>query len=149
MALLTLVAGAPAAEAAAPQGLPPTSPELERRDLPVTEEDVKILREAERLLGDEAHWNRQDDRQCEDDEASGRRSLFCALQKACVDVLGVYDHRRAALQEVRFAVEEATPGQVFEHRLMGFNNLPSTRLSDLWRVLRVAEKRVKKRLGAR
>jgi hypothetical protein len=28
----------------------------------------------------------------EDDEATGRRSLFCALEKACIDVLGTYDH---------------------------------------------------------
>ena len=80
-------------------------------------------------------------------EATGKRSLFCALQKACIDVLGAYDHRRAALQEVRFAVEDATRGRDFEHRLRDFNNLPTTRLADIKKVLRVATDRVKSRLN--
>jgi len=123
-----------------------TSPELQRRDQTVTNDDLRILLKAEELLRDESVWNRKDDRQCEDDEASGKRSLFCALQKACIDVLGAYDHRRVALQEVRFAVEDATRGQDFEHRLRDFNNLPSTRLADIKRVLRLATDRVKSRL---
>src|SRR6185436_8959373 len=119
---------------------------LERRDLPVTIDDVRILMKAAELLKDETVWNRADDRECNDDESTGKRSLFCALQKACIDVLGTYDHRRAALQEVRFAVEDATRGQDFEHRLRDFNNLPSTRLADVHAVLRVATERVKSRL---
>src|SRR5262245_43968837 len=87
--------------------LTPTSPELERRDLPVTADDLRILVRADELLKNESLWNRKDDRECSDDESSGKRSLFCALQKACLDVLGAYDHRRVALQEVRFAVEDA------------------------------------------
>jgi hypothetical protein len=123
-----------------------TSAELERRDQPVTNDDLRILLKAAELLKDESAWNRNDDRECADDEATGKRSLFCALQKACIDVLGAYDHRRAALQEVRFAVEDATRGQDFEHRLRDFNNLPTTRLADIKRVLQVATDRVKSRL---
>jgi hypothetical protein len=123
-----------------------TSPELERRDQPVTNEDLRILLKTAELLRDESVWNRNDDRECDDDEATGKRSLFCALQKACIDVLGAYDHRRVALQEVRFAVEDATRGQDFEHRLRDFNNLPATRLADIKRVLQVATDRVKSRL---
>lgn len=126
-----------------------TSPELERRDRPVTNEDLRILLKAEELLKNESVWNRKDDRECGDDEATGKRSLFCALQKACIDVLGAYDHRRVALQEVRFAVEDATRGQDFEHRLRDFNNLPTTRLADVQRVLRVATDRVKSRLTSK
>lgn len=125
---------------------PATTPELERRDQPVTEDDLRILAMADELLKDESMWNRRDDRECDDDEATGKRSLFCALQKACVDVTGVYDHRRVALQEVRFAVEDATRGQVLEHRLRDFNNLPATQLADIKKVLRVATDRVKSRL---
>ena len=66
-----------------------TSAELERRDQPVTNDDLRILLKAEELLKDESVWNRKDDRECDDDEATGKRSLFCALQKACIDVLGV------------------------------------------------------------
>jgi hypothetical protein len=123
-----------------------TSPDLESRDQPVSNDDLRILLRAEELLKDESVWNRKDDRECDDDEKTGKRSLFCALQKACIDVLGAYDHRRVALQEVRFAVEDATRGQDFEHRLRDFNNLPTTHLADVRRVLRVATERVKSRL---
>ena len=126
-----------------------TTPELEQRDQPVTAEDVAILNRAEALLSSTAVWNRADDRDCRDDEATGKRSLFCALEKACIDVLGSYDHRRVALQEVRFAVEDATRGREFEHRLRDFNNLPETRLEDVKRVLAVARDRVSARLTAR
>ena len=129
----------------APQ-LTPTSPELERRDQPVTEDDLRILVKADEILKDESVWNRNDDRVCDDDESAGRWSLFCALQKACIDVLGKYDHRRVALQEVRFAVEDATRGRDFEHRLRDFNNLPETRFADVKKVLKVATDRVKSRL---
>ena len=123
-----------------------TSPELERRDQPVTNDDLRILLKTAELLRDESVWNRKDDRECDDDEATGKRSLFCALQKACIEVLGAYDHRRAALQEVRFAVEDATRGHDFEHRLRDFNNLPTTQLADIKRVLQVATDRIKSRL---
>jgi len=126
-----------------------TSPQLEQRDLPVTSDDLRILEKADSLLKDESVWNRQDDRECEDDEATGKRSLFCALQKACIEVLGQYEHRRVALQEVRFAVEDATRGRAFEHRLRDFNNLPETGLVDIKRVLRVAKDRVTTRLQAK
>ena len=123
-----------------------TSSDLERRDQAVTADDVRILTKAGELLKDDSVWNRADDRECKDDEATGKRSLFCALQKACIDVLGKYDHRRIALQEVRFAVEDATRGQDFEHRLRDFNNLPTTRLADIKAVLQVATDRVRSRL---
>ena len=107
---------------------------------------MAILVRADMLLSSAAAWNRADDRDCSDDEATGKRSLFCALEKACIDVLGSYDHRRVALQEVRFAVEDATRGRTFEHRLRDFNNLPETRLEDVKRVLGVAKDRVNARL---
>jgi len=61
-------------------------------------------------------------------------------------VLGNYDHRRVALQEVRFAIEEVSGGREFEHRLMDFNNLPQTRFADIKRVLAIARERVAARL---
>ena len=112
----------------------------------MSKEELLILQHAAHLLETDAAWNRMDDRECEDDEASGKRSLFCALQKACIDVLGTYDQRRVALQEVRFAVEDATRGQNFEHRLRDFNNLPQTTLTDVRRMLQVATARVQSRL---
>jgi hypothetical protein len=118
----------------------------ERRNQPVTVDDLRILEKADAFLKDESAWNRSDDRQCDDDKASGRWSLSCALDVACIEVLGRYDHTRAALQEVRFVVEEVTAGRQFEGRLMGFNNLPETRFEDVKRVLRLGRERVAARL---
>ena len=118
----------------------------ERRNQPVTVEDLRILEKADAFLKDESAWNRNDDRQCDDDKASGKWSLSCAVDVACIEVLGQYDHTRAALQEVRFVVEEVTAGRQFEGRLMGFNNLPETRFEDIKHVLRVAKERVAARL---
>ena len=39
-----------------------TIPELERRDQPVAEEDLRILIRADEILIDETVWNREDDR---------------------------------------------------------------------------------------
>ena len=116
------------------------------RPKPVTTDDVHILEKADALLKDESTWNRSDDRACDDDRAAGRFSLFCALETACTQVLGEYDHRRAALQEVRFVVEEVTRGKDFEHRLMDYNNLPETRFDDVKQVLRTSAQRVTARL---
>ena len=133
---------------------------VESREQPVTEADLRILQRAEALLKDPASWNRHDDRICSDDEATGKRSLFCALQKADTEVLGTYEHRNVALQEVRFAVEDATRDRrtammidalrhlKLPHRLMDFNNLPDTRFEDIHNVLRVATTRVAARLAA-
>jgi hypothetical protein len=119
---------------------------LERRNQAVTVEDLRILERADAFLKDELAWNRKDDRQCDDDKVSGRWSLSCALDVACTEELGHYEHARASLQEVRFVVEEVTHGRQFEGRLMGFNNLPETRFEDIKNVLRIARERVQKRL---
>jgi len=122
------------------------SAKTENRNPPVTEHDVRILLRADELLKDESAWNRSDDRMCDDDERHGKRSLFCALQKACIEVAGEYQHRRAALQEVRFVAQEVTRGRRFEHRLRDYNNLPETSLADIKRVLNTALGRVRERL---
>lgn len=122
---------------------------LERRHQAVTVEDLRILESADAFLKDESAWNRKDDRQCDDDKATGKWSLSCALDVACIEELGHYDHARASLQEVRFVVEEVTHGMQFEGRLMGFNNLPGTRFEDVKHVLRIARERVQERLGKR
>ena len=123
-----------------------TSAELERRDQPAQPEDLRILLRAEALLGTAADWNEDDDRVCVDDERQGRRSLFCALHQASLVVAGEYRHRRPAMQEVRFAIEDATGGREFEHRLRDFNNLSSTDFDTVTRVLDTARRRVAERL---
>jgi hypothetical protein len=122
----------------------PSSPEIERRDQAVTEEDIRILRRADEILADETKWNRNDTRICKPDDKVW--SLFCALQKASIEILGDYDHRRVALQEVRFSVEDETKGQEFEHRLRDYNNLPSTQFKDIKRILKITTDRIAARL---
>jgi hypothetical protein len=119
-------------------------PDYEQRGQPVDENDLRILDGAMALLADESHWNRHDTRECETNATT--LSLFCALQKASIEVLGKYDHRRVGLQEVRFAIEEVSGGREFEHRLMDFNNLPETSISDIRKVLAIARSRVAERL---
>jgi len=119
----------------------PTSGE-ESHDLPVTAQDVRILQRADAILSSENVWNRADTRECPDSATTF--SLFCALQKSSIEVLGRYDHRRAALQEVRFVIEERRKD--YEHRLMGFNNDASTSFSDIKRVLNSATARVQARV---
>ena len=129
---------------------------IESRDQAVTANDLRILQKADELLKDASVWNRHDDRVCDDDEAAGKRSLFCALQRADREILGEYQHRNVALQEVRFAVQDATRDRhmairalrrfSLPHRLMDFNNLPETRFEDVKQVLRVASERIAARL---
>lgn len=121
-------------------------PAYEDREQPVAAADIEILDKAAALLADESRWNRKDTRQC---PAEARTlSLFCALQAASIGVLGAYDHRRVALQEVRFAIEDVSKGREFEHRLMDFNNLPETSIDDIRKVLAIARARTAARLAA-
>ena len=119
---------------------------LDARDRPVSPQDIALLDRALALIENERTWDRADDRQCVVTDTSF--SLFCALQRASVEVLGAYQHRRTALQEVRFALEEATVGREYEHRLRDFNNDPATSLEDVRNVILVARERVIARLSA-
>src|SRR5262245_45989024 len=133
--------------APAPQTLAQDKPAYEQRDQPVTKEDLLILQRADKILSGEEVWNRKDTRVCKPEDKTW--SLFCALQKASVEVLGSYDHRRVALQEVRFIIEEVAKGKdLGGHRLMGYNNLPSTQFKDIKKVLKMANDRVAARLNA-
>ena len=113
----------------------------EGRDFNVGADDFRILERADHILASEAVWNRADTRDCPEDEVGV--SLFCALHRASIDVLGAYDHRRAALQEVRLVIGER--GKDYVHRLMGFNNDQATTFSDIKQVLRESLERLRKR----
>jgi len=124
------------------ENFPESTKEQESPDLPVAAQDVQILERADRLLSSESIWNRADTRDCPPEAT--QLSLFCALHRACIQVLGQYDHRRAALQVVRFVIQER--GKDYEHRLMDFNNDPSTSFTDVKAVLRIAADRIRGRL---
>ena len=113
---------------------------------PDPDDDIRILDRASELLSDDSRWNRKDTRECLPQAQTV--SLFCALHAASLEVLGQYDHRRAALQEVRAAIEVQSNGRKFEHRLMDFNNLPETTFSDIKQVLAVARASIAAHAGS-
>ncbi len=112
---------------------------------PVTKADLRIVQRAREILNSPAKWNRADTRKC----PPGAKvfSLYCALEEATNEVSGNFAHRGASMQEARFAIEEVAPNRNYEHRLMGYNNDPTTTFEDIQKVLRVLEQRIEKRLA--
>lgn len=110
----------------------------------VDHNDVAILDRALGLLASEQVWNRADDRNCPPGAATV--SLFCALQQASIAVLGHYEHRRVALEEVRNVIDERTAGRDYAHRLRDYNNDPTTTLADVRSAITVARARVAARM---
>ncbi len=102
---------------------------LDSHNRPVDLQDLAILDSADMRLSDAATWDRTDDRKCEPQDQTF--SLYCALYFASIDTIGEYQHRRTALQEIRFAIEDATEGREFNHRMMDYNNLPETSFVDI------------------
>ena len=126
-----------------------TFSQTENRDLLFDSLDLKIIQRADFILSDASVWNKNDDRECEDDISNGSYSLFCALFKASVDVTGEYEHRRAAMQQVRFTLEKYEDGRVTAHRLMDWNNHPKTTFEEVKKVLKEAIQEVQVKLPNR
>lgn len=104
--------------------------------------DEKIVREAAAILSTEAAWNRADNRECT--AIATKWSIYCAMEKATLDVTGGSHHRRPALEIVREIVEERTTTRSYHHRLMDYNNDPSTRLADVQSLFKEALIRMEK-----
>jgi hypothetical protein len=94
--------------------------------------DEQIVRRAAEILSSDQVWNRNDDRRCP--ATATRWSIYCALAKATIEVTGGFHHRRPAQEVVRVIIEERTVGRGYHHRLMGYNNDPTTHLRDVQRV---------------
>lgn len=99
------------------------------RQVPPSELDDQIVRRAAAILSSDAVWNRADDRKCPDGAKSW--SIYCAMELATREVTGGFSHRRPALEAVRQIVDERTAGRPYHHRLMDYNNDPSTHLEDV------------------
>jgi hypothetical protein len=99
------------------------------REIPPSDLDREIVQRAAGILSSESVWNRADDRECPRDATAW--SIYCAMERATIDVTGAFHHRRPALQIVRQIVDERTVGREYHHRLMDYNNDPSTRLEDV------------------
>jgi hypothetical protein len=113
---------------------------------PVTPDDVRILQRAQQILDSPAKWNRNDNRKCPADEK--QFSLYCAVEHATDEVSGHFAHREAAMQEARFVVDDIAANRPnYHHRLMDYNNDPTTTFADIQRVLKTAEANVEKKLA--
>jgi|HubBroStandDraft_1064217.scaffolds.fasta_scaffold45796_3 hypothetical protein len=98
--------------------------------------DQKIVERAATLLSSPATWNRADNRLCPD--TASKWSIYCAMWHATIDVTGGANHRRPALEVVREVVEARSAGRNYKHRLMDYNNDPTTRLDDVRSLFREA-----------
>ncbi len=109
-------------------------------------QDQRTLRRAGELLRDEAVWNREDSRRCPD--AAPKLSLYCALRQATKEVIGVSYHRTMAMEEIRSVIQEKAGDKRYPHRLMGYNNDPSTSFADIRDVISTAATSLARRTQA-
>jgi hypothetical protein len=114
---------------------------------PVSESDLRIVQRARQILDSADKWNRQDNRKCPATQTT--YSVYCALEKATVEVTGNFEHRGAVMQQARFAIDEVlAKGNNYHHRLMGYNNDPKTTFADVQKLFDIVEERIKKELAS-
>jgi hypothetical protein len=133
------------AAAQAPATPPVPADDSDARPL-VTPADLQIVQRARQLLESPAKWNRADNRKCPADAKTF--SLYCALETATVQSGRNFEHRGAALQEMRFVIDEITVERNYDHRLMDYNNDPATTFADIQEVFRITESLITLRLKA-
>lgn len=98
-------------------------------EVPPSGLDRQIVERAAAILGSAAVWNRADNRRCP--ASATKWSIYCAVIRATIDVTGASHHRRPAMEVVRKAIEARVAGRKYHHRLMDYNNDPTTRLEDV------------------
>jgi len=91
---------------------------------PVSNDDLAIIERANQILEAQHQRNVNGDRNCDDDRASDRYSVFCALYVASIEITGTYRHRRPAMQAARDSLWAHFPGE-YVHMLRDINNNPS------------------------
>ena len=99
------------------------------RRVPPSGLDHQIVRRADALLSSTSVWNRADDRRCPADATI--LSIYCAMERATIEITCGPHHRRPAMEVVRQVVDERSAGRGYEHRLMNYNNDPRTTLADV------------------
>jgi len=111
------------------------------QEVPPNELDREILQHAAAMFTSDAVWNRADNRKCPPTATTW--SIYCAEERASIEVTGGFHHRRPALELVRQIVDERTKSKTYQHRLMGYNNDSSTRLEDVRSLFAEALARIK------
>jgi len=86
--------------------------------------DIAILQRAKAIMIGQAERNLNGDRDCSDDRADRRFSVYCAMYVASLETAGSYRHRRPAMQELRRSLTDRFPGE-YIHQLRDINNDPS------------------------
>jgi hypothetical protein len=110
------------------------------RQLRPTISDVAIINRAIALIPNSAAWNKNDNRQCPPGQA--KLSLFCALTQATTEISGGVHYRQPAMQAVREELNTVDASRVKTHRIMDYNNHPTTTLEEIHGLLRTAQARV-------
>jgi hypothetical protein len=123
---------------------------------PVTRADLHIAERAKVLLRAESAWDRNDKPHLEGDASTACRptakkmSLYCALERATVEVAGNFEHRGAVMQEARFVIETEPRWETkYHHLLVDYNNDPHTTFQDIQKLLQTVEQRIARRLENR
>jgi DNA-directed RNA polymerase sigma subunit (sigma70/sigma32) len=68
------------------------------------------------------------------------------LTQATAEVSGGVHYRQPALQTVREVLNEVDGRRIRLHRLMEYNNDPETTLDDIYKILKISEQRLEKRV---
>ena len=110
-------------------------------EVPSNAVDREILVRASQILSSDSVWNRADDRKCP--ASATKWSIYCAVEKAQIDVAGGFHHRRPAGELVRTIVDERTKARNYNHRMMDYNNDPTTKLADVQSLFAEAIARIK------
>jgi len=98
-------------------------------EVPANDLDREIIQRAAAMIPSDAAWNRADNRKCP--AGAPTISIYCAEERATIEVTGGFHHRRPALELVRVIVEDRSKDKSYSHRLMDYNNDPSTTLADV------------------
>ena len=112
-----------------------------KQEVPPNDLDRQIIQRAAALIASDAVWNRADNRRCP--AGATKWSIYCAEQQATIEVTGGFHHRRPALELVREIVEARSKDKNYAHRLMDYNNDPSTHLADVKSLFSEALARIK------
>lgn len=118
-------------------------PAYEERDIAVSGVDIEILLQTQSLLSSKQAWSKDGQRKC---SGLPPYSLYCALETASKTVDGKYIHRRPALQEVRFTIDDQYKNRWKIHRLADFNSHPDTTYDDVMQVLRLTIEHVQQKI---
>jgi hypothetical protein len=112
-----------------------------KHEVPPNALDKEILEHASTVITSDAVWNRADDRKCSADATTW--SIYCAVERAMIEVTGGFNHRRPAGQAVRRIVDERSANRNYSHRMMDYNNDPRTGMADVRSLFAEAIARIK------